>query len=251
VPCCETARRGGTSSPPSSSSNAHSRRARRLRLVSRSLRRAVVAGVWVLLAAGDERAEVGGGAVPGFEHLAQRFSGQEALVPGETQEKLVARLRRQRLEFQRAPASAGGRRPPADGSSRRDTRDTLGSHDTRTRVAAAPPPPLCGAAASRARVTTIDDPYSQIRRIWIAQVAYSDYPFGMMALAEPNARELDLVYNPPKDAKQVLLVARDGAHVANLYAAGRPGAHGSPLRCGRRIARGFDRRSSHGVAGCQ
>lgn len=42
----------------------------------------------------------------------------------------------------------------------------------------------------------------------------------MMALAEPNARELDRVYNAPKGAKQVLLVARDGAHVANLYAAG-------------------------------
>jgi DNA processing protein len=42
----------------------------------------------------------------------------------------------------------------------------------------------------------------------------------MMALAEPITRELDHNYNPPKDAKQVLLVARDGAHVANLYAAG-------------------------------
>jgi hypothetical protein len=42
----------------------------------------------------------------------------------------------------------------------------------------------------------------------------------MMALAEPIERELDHAYNPPKDAKQVLLVARDGAHVANLYAAG-------------------------------
>jgi len=42
----------------------------------------------------------------------------------------------------------------------------------------------------------------------------------MMMLAEPNARELDHIYNPPKDAKQVLLVARDGAHIANLYAAG-------------------------------
>jgi DNA processing protein len=44
--------------------------------------------------------------------------------------------------------------------------------------------------------------------------------FSMMALAEPGARELDHRYNPPEDAKQVLLVARDGAHVANLYAAG-------------------------------
>jgi hypothetical protein len=42
----------------------------------------------------------------------------------------------------------------------------------------------------------------------------------MMALAEPSARELDHHYNPPKGAKQVLLVACDGAHVANLYAAG-------------------------------
>jgi DNA processing protein len=42
----------------------------------------------------------------------------------------------------------------------------------------------------------------------------------MMALAEPIARELDHAYNAPKDTKQVLLVARDGAQVANLYAAG-------------------------------
>jgi DNA processing protein len=42
----------------------------------------------------------------------------------------------------------------------------------------------------------------------------------MMALAEPIARELDHAYNAPKDTKQVLLVARDGAHIANLYAAG-------------------------------
>ena len=50
----------------------------------------------------------------------------------------------------------------------------------------------------------------------------------MMALAEPNTRELDHVYNPPKDAKQVLLVARDGAHVANLYAAGDVGLMSRP-----------------------
>jgi DNA processing protein len=42
----------------------------------------------------------------------------------------------------------------------------------------------------------------------------------MMALAEPNARELYDEYEPPPDAKQVVLVARDGAHVSNLYAAG-------------------------------
>ena len=42
----------------------------------------------------------------------------------------------------------------------------------------------------------------------------------MMALAEPSARGLEHRYNPPKDAKQVLIVARDGAHVANVYAAG-------------------------------
>jgi len=35
-----------------------------------------------------------------------------------------------------------------------------------------------------------------------------------MALAEPNARGLDDDYDPPKDAKQVMVVARDGAHVS-------------------------------------
>jgi DNA processing protein len=54
----------------------------------------------------------------------------------------------------------------------------------------------------------------------VAIFAYRDYLFSMMALAEPNACKRNVDYDPPDDAKQVVLIARDGAHVPTLYAAG-------------------------------
>jgi DNA processing protein len=48
----------------------------------------------------------------------------------------------------------------------------------------------------------------------------SDYSFSMMSLAESAEPADDRVYRPPENVKRLVLVARDGAHVPDLYAAG-------------------------------
>jgi DNA processing protein len=57
-------------------------------------------------------------------------------------------------------------------------------------------------------------------QICIANSHYSDYVFSMNALMESRAYTESLPYEPPPDERQLVVIARDGAHLPELYVAG-------------------------------